>query len=128
MDKFLQMDVVKVLLLSVTPRSGSSYISEVLASVPLATLWTEPLRFLYEKPPIVSYSGARQSPVATNETLVKKDKDKRYRLGVPRSEKLQLISDFMDCKFEAYRDIIASQVSRQFVFKLPKFCPRKNKG
>ena len=43
--------MIKVIILSVNPRSGSTYISEVLSSAPMTSLWSEPLRFLYEKPP-----------------------------------------------------------------------------
>ena len=43
--------MIKVIVLSVNPRSGSTYISEILSSAPMTSLWSEPLRFLYEKPP-----------------------------------------------------------------------------
>ena len=50
-EKLEFQNVTKVIILSVNPRSGSSYISEILSSAPMTTLWSEPLRFLYEKPP-----------------------------------------------------------------------------
>ena len=55
-------------------------------------------------------------------------KDKRYRKYVPTEEKLGLISDFMNCNFQNYKDILASQVSRQFVFKLPEFALGREQG
>ena len=50
-EKLEVQNVTKVLILSVCPRSGSSYISEILSSAPMTSFWSEPLRFLYEKPP-----------------------------------------------------------------------------
>ena len=50
-EKLEFQNVTKVIILSVNPRSGSSYISEILSSAPMTSLWSEPLRFLYEKPP-----------------------------------------------------------------------------
>ena len=58
---------------------------------------------------------------AENVTENPKNKDKRYRKYVPTEEKLKLISDFMNCNFQNYTDVLASQVSRQFVFKLPEY-------
>ena len=50
-EKLESQNVIKVIVLSVNPRSGSTYISEILSSAPMTSLWSEPLRFLYEKPP-----------------------------------------------------------------------------
>ena len=52
MDLLDSKKITKLIILSVNPRSGSSYISEILSSPPLSALWAEPLRFLYEKPPM----------------------------------------------------------------------------
>ena len=118
-DQILQQNVTKIIILSSTPRSGSSFISEILSSSPLTSLWTEPLRFLYEKPPKFELRKIKNLKKALNKT--KEVKDKRYRIKVPKAEKLKLIDDFMNCKFEDYQDFLASQVSRQFIFKLPYF-------
>ena len=47
-----EQKVTKLIILAVNPRSGSSYIADILSSPPLSSLWQEPLRFLYEKPPM----------------------------------------------------------------------------
>ena len=44
--------ITKLIILSVNPRSGSSYVADILSSPPRTSLWQEPLRFLYEKPPM----------------------------------------------------------------------------
>ena len=121
-EKLEKSKVLQVLVLAVNPRSGSSYLAEILASTPLTSLWQEPLRFLYEKPPVIWYVPKKNT--SENSTI----KDKRYRKYVPTSEKLQMISDFMKCNFEDYLDLLASQVSRQFVFKLPDFALGRDKG
>ena len=54
-EKLENSKVLQVLVLAVNPRSGSSYLAEILASTPLTSLWQEPLRFLYEKPPVIWY-------------------------------------------------------------------------
>ena len=112
-----QENILSVIILAVSPRSGSTYLAEILASTPLTSLWQEPLRFLYEKPPVVWFVPKKSAN--TNMTEVEIPKDKRYRTFVPTAEKLQLISNFMDCKFHNYSELLASQVSRQFIFKLP---------
>ena len=90
-------------------------------------------RFLYEHPPanILKLSNKSETPKPIRlynvQTLMLKPpktekpilKDKRYRKSVPTGEKLQMISDFMDCRFKNYLDLLESQVSRQFMFKLP---------
>ena len=53
--------VLQVIVLAVNPRSGSTYLAEILASTPLTSLWQEPLRFLYEKPPVIWYVAKKNS-------------------------------------------------------------------
>ena len=125
-------NITKVLILSVSPRSGSSYISEILSSPPMTSLWSEPLRFLYEKPPkdVVKSRKFFNNELTefTKPSENEQNKDKRYRLNVSKEEKLSLISQFMNCKFVGYAPLITSQVSRQFIFKLPYPALGKEKG
>ena len=128
----------KVIVLSVNPRSGSSYLSELLSSPPMTSYWQEPIRFLFEKPPMrLPYLYKKQKKkfkiINDVKALVehKKDeppKDPRYRKHVPESEKVQMLSSFFNCRFVNYTDILSSQVSRQFVFKLPEYALGKRKG
>ena len=46
LEKMDKQKVVKVIILSVNPRSGSSYLSEILASPPETSYWQEPLRYV----------------------------------------------------------------------------------
>ena len=36
--------------MSINPRSGSTFLSELLSSSPRSSLWYEPLKYLYEEP------------------------------------------------------------------------------
>ena len=64
----------------------------------------------------------------SHSVLSEKPKDHRYRFSVPIKEKLSLISDFMSCKFDNYTDIIASPVSRSFIFKQPFLALGRHEG
>ena len=120
-DQLETQKIVKVIILSVNPRSGSTYLSEILASSPMTSMWQEPLRFLYEHPPIekLEFKNCIGCSVLHTEKPNVIPKDRRYRKSVPAGEKLQMISDFMNCNFQNYLELFESQVSRQFVFKLP---------
>ena len=41
---------LKVIVLSAFARSGSTFLSRLLAAPPASSYWHEPLRYLYEKP------------------------------------------------------------------------------
>ena len=126
LDKIDSQRVIKVILLAVSPRSGSTYLADILSSPPRTSLWQEPLRFLYEKPP---NRTTEESKSKKKDKLAKpRPKDQRYRKVAPTSEKLQMISDFMACKFSNYSEILASEHSRNFVFKLPYPALGKSKG
>ena len=93
----------------------------------MTSMWQEPLRFLYEHPPIekVEFKNCPGCSVLhttkkpNNVVLPQQPKDRRFRKSVPAEQKLQMISDFMNCNFQNYLDLFESHVSRQFVFKLP---------
>jgi hypothetical protein len=135
-ERLDNQNVVKVVLLSVNPRSGSTYLSEILSSPPMTSLWQEPMRFLYEDPPKTLPASSRyyqgrlpHDEVTTVANDAKdKSKDHRYRRYVDPNEKVQLLADFMDCKFTNYTEFMASQVSRKFIFKLPSPALGKARG
>ncbi len=136
-DKLTKQKVVKLVLLSVNPRSGSTFLSELLSSPPMTSFWQEPLRFLYEHPPERRTPPPPPQPtkkrfhkwrkIEDDENL-EPPKDTRYRKFVPEREKVQMISDFLNCKFMNYTELVASDVSRQFIFKLPEYALGKRKG
>ena len=88
-DGRMLMNVTKVFILSSTPRTGSSFTSEMLAAMPQAAYFFEPFWLLLEKP-------------TSNMSL-----------------KLDFASNLLNCRLLHVRDILFSQELRKFVIKKP---------
>ena len=52
---------LKVIVLSAFARSGSTFLSRLLAAPPASSYWHEPLRYLYEKPAPYKIFGRKKS-------------------------------------------------------------------
>ena len=109
-EKLENQNVIKVIILSVNPRSGSTYLSEILAAPPMTSMWQEPLRFLYEHPPKYTFLKKINNDSNISNTQRPILKDPRYRKQVPFKEKLKMIGDFMNCNFSHHLELLASQV------------------
>ena len=119
----------KILLISVNPRSGSSYLADMLsAQSNTSALFFEPLRYLYETVPVnkdkMELLRLKAPPGILHPRKQMRAKAlakvrKKWKLNISSKEKMGMISNLFNCQFGSYTNILSSQTAKKFVIRKP---------
>ena len=114
-----EVNPVKIIVMSINPRSGSTFLSELLSSSPGSSLWYEPLRYLYEEPAPQTFI-TKTSKRKTSKPEKTISETKAAFNEVTTREKIKLIRSYMNCDFEQAKDVILNDKARNTVFRKSK--------
>ena len=67
-----QEKTLSVIILAVSPRSGSTYLADILASTPMTSLWQEPLRVVIISVPSANLGGQKSTKLVKIEQINEK--------------------------------------------------------
>ena len=112
--------VTKVIILSSNPRSGSTYLSELIAKAWTGSArnsgnmsyWYEPLRWVFEEP-FLNDNQVRKSHNNNRQRKIVEDSNGKTTL------KLRTIANYMACRFTDFDKVVLGDDSRIITFRKP---------